>query len=224
MPTGYTSEVHDGKTVTLANYLRTCVRAFILDMREEPIDAPIPDRSTYKDDVVAGYEAKVKAALDTIYEIEGLTDAECGARALVEHEERVAQATRWNNEKLVVEARYRGLLDQIDAWDTPHRLRGVRDFMREQLESSIKWDCTPHDMPAAPTSAADWRTEQVEHAREMHRRWSADLAKQREGQSNNNAFMETLHAELRRLDESQTGNRPPQDHSDLSTDTGEQTT
>lgn len=202
MPTGYTHEIHDGKEVTLADYLRRCVRAFILDCREEPIDAPLPERSTYKDDVVASYEGHVKAALDTIYELEGLTDAECGARSLAEYEARLAQLTKWNEEKAVVEARYRALLDQVNAWETPHRLRGVRDFMREQLESSIKWDCSPYEMPAAPIPGAEWRAEQVEHARQMHTKWSADLAKQREGQANNNAFMETLHAELKRLDAS----------------------
>lgn len=211
MPTGYTSEVHDGKTVTLADYLRTCVRAFILDMREEPIDAPVPERSTYKDDVVAGYEAKVKAALDDIYELEGLTDAECEDRALAEHNKRVAELTRWNEEKAVVEARYRALLNQIDAWETPHRLRGVRDFMREQLEQSIKWDCSPYELPSAPLSGAEWRDAQVQYSRDAHLRYSADLAKQREGQAHNNAFMETLHAELRRLDESQAAQRPAQD-------------
>ena len=200
MPTGYTNEIYEGKELTLAAYLRRCVRAFILDCREEPIDAPLPERSTYKDDVVASMESHVKAALDTIYELEGLTDAECGARSLAEHEERVAQLTKSNDEKAVVEARYRALLAQIDAWETPHRLTGVRDFMREQLESSIKWDCSPYDMPTAPLSGSEWRAEQVEHARRMHTKWSADLAKQRAAQAHNNAFMETLHAELRRLD------------------------
>lgn len=209
MPTGYTHEIHDGKEVTLAAYLRRCVRAFILDCRDEPIDAPLPERSTYKDDVVASMEANAKAALDTIYELEGLTDAECDVRALAEHDERVAQITKWNDEKAVVGARYRALLAQIDAWETPHRLAGVRDFMREQLESSIKWDCSPYEMPTAPLSGAEWRAEQVEHARHMHTKWSVDLAKQRAGHAHNNAFMETLHAELRRLDASG-GNVSPQ--------------
>lgn len=208
MPTGYTSAIHDGKDLTLDGYLRRCVRAFILDCREEPFNAPLPERSTYKDDVVKSYEEKVQAALDTIYKLEGMTDAACEAEALAEHQATVERLAGYNEEKKALAGRYGQVLDAIDAWTPPQLLHGVRDFMREQIVDSIKFDCDPYAMPAAPQNGAEYRAEQIEHAQRMHANWTAELVKQRAGQKHNNAFMETLHAELRRLDESQAASRP----------------
>lgn len=208
MPTGYTSEVHDGKTVALADYLRTCVRAFILDLKDEPFDAPIPERSTYKDEVVANYERQEREALDAIYKLEGMTDAECEALAQAEYDETLARMTGYNDKKKVVEARYRAVLAQLNAWDAPPPLHGVYNFMREQLVKSIEFDCTPFTLPKPPLPGREWRASQMDGAQRAHASASAELVKQREARVRGNAFMETLHAELRRLDQTQAAPDP----------------
>lgn len=209
MPTGYTSEVHDGKTVALADYLRTCVRAFILDLKDEPFDAPIPERSTYKDDVIASYEKQEREALEAIYTLEGMTDAECEAASQAEYDETLARMTGYNDEKKVVEARYRAVLAQLHAWDAPPPLHGVRDFMREQLVKSIEFDCTPFTLPKPPLPGREWRASQMANAQRAHANASAELVKQRESRVRGNAFMEALHAELAAL-----GNGPAQEGSE----------
>lgn len=200
MPTGYTADVEDGKITTLAEFIRTCAPAFILGMRESPRSSPIPERSTYKDDVVADYERRVKAALDTIYELEGLTDQQCDDRAKAEYDARVAQLTGWNDDKKVKAARYEEMLTQTRTWAAPSILSGIKDFMIEQLEKSLDFDCTPFDLPPPPLPGAEWRTQEIARTQDMHKRWSEELVKQRGGQRHNNEFMATLHAELARLE------------------------
>lgn len=199
MPTGYTSDIHAGKDTSLAGYLRCCVRAFILDLKDEPFDAPIPERSTYKDEVVANYERQEREALDAIYKLEGMTDAECDAAAQSEYDAELTRMTGYNEEKKQVEARYRAVLAQLHAWDAPPTLHSVRDFMREQLLQSIAFDCEPFALPDPPLSGRDWRAAKMARAQQAHANASATLVKQREARARGNAFMETLHAELASL-------------------------
>ena len=46
MPTGYTLELYDGKDITFEEFVLKCARAFgaLINMRDEPRDAPIPER------------------------------------------------------------------------------------------------------------------------------------------------------------------------------------
>ena len=46
MPTGYTLDLYDGKDITFEEFALRCARAFgaLISMRDEPIDAPIPER------------------------------------------------------------------------------------------------------------------------------------------------------------------------------------
>ena len=46
MPTGYTLDLYDVKDITFEEFALRCARAFgaLISMRDEPIDAPIPER------------------------------------------------------------------------------------------------------------------------------------------------------------------------------------
>lgn len=45
MPTGYTYPVCEGKITEFPDFALSCARAFgaLISMREEPMDAPLPD-------------------------------------------------------------------------------------------------------------------------------------------------------------------------------------
>lgn len=199
MPTGYTAKIYDGKDATLGGFLRECARGFILDMKDAPADAAIPERSTYKDEVIANHEQYVKEALDTIYRLEGMTDAQCDAEAKAHYDTECARFNEMNAERAAIGERYRAVLTELDAWDAPPPLHALRDFMRDQLVKSIEFDCEPFDLPPAPLSGAEWRAREIAHAQQMHARWSEDLVKQREMKVRGDAFMAALHGELRRL-------------------------
>jgi hypothetical protein len=73
MPTGYTCIIEDKPDVTFAEYVWRCARAFgaLLSMREDSLDAPIPDelKSEDTDYYKTAYE---KAKQETVKELDSL--------------------------------------------------------------------------------------------------------------------------------------------------------
>ena len=163
MPTGYTHAVQTGKITELSDFAMSCAKAFgaLITMRDDPADTPIPERfepnTKYNDE-------EIERAGLLLDEVIGLLPNECEQRSQGEYAEAVAR----HNERLSrcadEEDRYTAMLEKVKVWAPPESLRGLHDFMIEQLAGSIKFDCGHEPDPPVLLTGENWRQAKMEKA------------------------------------------------------------
>ncbi len=160
MPTGYTSTLHDGEQ-SFEEFIWSCARAMgaLILMRDDASDTPIPKRFE-----PSKYEVeRVEKARTDLARVIAMSDDEWVAEQAVKAAEHATHQMEYRQNQERMEARYRAMLDRVTAWEPPTVEHvGFRDFMIEQLESSIKFDCTPHDWPYKALSHAEGITDAEE--------------------------------------------------------------
>lgn len=168
MPTGYTAELYDGKDVSFPEFVMNCARAFgaLIELRDSP-DAPIPDEFAPSD-----YYVKMRAEAEVkLAKVEAMTYVELDAAADADYEKALAAHGGSVREKNERRLRYQRMLEQVQAWEPPtSEHQGLQDFMVQQLQESIRFDCQIHDGPTRLT-AREWHDREVESAK-----WSLDYA------------------------------------------------
>lgn len=141
MPTGYTAKLCQ-QDVAFNDFVMTCARAMgaCVMMREEPFDAPIPERFEPSD-----YHAKKLAEAEVELErVSGLSDAECEVEAAAEYASEKERLEAYVAKAIEAGTRLRAMQKQVRNWTppTPDHI-GLKDFMREQLASTLQFDGDP---------------------------------------------------------------------------------
>jgi len=160
MPTGYTLDLHDGKDITFEEFALKCARAFgaLIDMRDEPIDTPTPEKLEPSD-----YHLKeLEKAAKRFEEIKDWDDEKAQEEA-----ERLYQEALKKREESIkkieqIRKRYEDMLLKVRQWKPPtpdHE--GLKKFMIQQLEESIEFDCFIPEMPQR-LSGEELRKQQIE--------------------------------------------------------------
>lgn len=165
MPTGYTACVGEG--ADFHKYIFGCARAFgaLIMMRDDPQDAPIPEAFEPSD-----YHAKaIKEAQARLDELDRMSLEDAATAAQAAYADAVARNRKVMADNDALRAKYQAMLARVEQWKPPTTdHEGLKKFMREQLESSIDFDCKNEyylrNMPVQMT-ALEWRSEQVEQAR-----------------------------------------------------------
>lgn len=140
MPTGYTYPIHDGENISFTDFALLCSRAMsaAIMQRDEPLSVPIKGEyvvDSYYYENVGKAQAAVEAAENL-----GLIDAEIAAAE--RFEQAVARYEESKEKVVALEARYQAMLDQVKDWEPPTEEHvGLKDFMIEQLQGSIDFDC-----------------------------------------------------------------------------------
>lgn len=164
MPTGYTSDLYEGKPITFPEFAMRCARAMgaLIMMRDEPSDAAIPEEfeaHSYSRD-------RLEEAQGRLLELKAMVPQDAAQRATTEHQKEVEECSRRLAEKKAVRSRYTGMIDQVQAWTPPtSEHEGLKKFMLEQLENSIDFDCGPLSPPGPILSGEEWLAKQTEKAR-----------------------------------------------------------
>jgi len=162
MPSGYTSELYDGKPQTFEQFVLQCARAFgaTIMQRDDPWDAPLrlPKPST---DYSAERLAQAQNELDRFRGMPAeLVEIEA-------EESYLAALDAWKKaekDKRDREERYRNMLADVMGWVPPTaEHEGLKEFMIQQLEESIRFDCSVWDPPVRKT-ADEYRAEKIESA------------------------------------------------------------
>jgi hypothetical protein len=194
MPTGYTAAIQEG--ITFEKFVLQCARAFgaLIEMRDDPMDAPIPDEfkpTDYHQNKIAEIEAKMA-------EVKALSTSECMVRAQEEYDAEVLSYEDSINKALATKEKYSAMLSRVRAWKPPTSdHQGLKDFMIEQITGSIDFDCSidyyyKHLAGLKPLSGMEWRTKTIndlirqlgyhkdEHIKEVERaagrnQWVKDL-------------------------------------------------
>lgn len=164
MPTGYTAPVADGEVTEFADFAMECARAFgaLVTMRDSP-EATIPDEfepnTSYHDEKLA----KAKADLEMI---SAMSAEECRRQAEAAFEKVREQRLEAGLERTAQLGRYEAMLAKVRQWTppTPDHV-GLKDFMVQQIEESIRFDCSPINWPEYPQLAPEeWRAERLAKA------------------------------------------------------------
>jgi len=140
MPTGYTHAVQEGKITELKPFALQCARAMgaLVMMRDDSYDTPIPDKFEPSTDY---HDEKLKEAQADIVMLAGLSPEDCQNKADEEHSEAVERWKKRKAERLEQFKRYTAMIEKVRSWNPPQQLVSLKDFMLEQLNESVKFDC-----------------------------------------------------------------------------------
>jgi hypothetical protein len=187
MPTGYTHKIKDGQS--FEDFVLGCARAFgaLVLMRDEPSDAPIPERFEPSD-----YHVKERDKAKEQYRIVSeMTEAEAEEKAEAEYTQAMTRynlrVLENNNEQVM----YKAMLAKVRAWQAPSTHADLKRFMIEQLEKSKDFDNFEPDLPkqisgrawkanAEANALRDIGYHTTEYAKEVERvegrnKWIKDL-------------------------------------------------
>jgi len=141
MPTGYTAGIIDGEITTFEQFATQCSRAFgaTIHMRDNPLDSPYEPRTPSQ-----YYVNSLQSQREKLEETKTMTD-EAIVRDFVnllndslKYHERELEKTRVNLRRL------NSIMESAKSWVPPTEdHEGVRDYMIDQLEITIKADGDP---------------------------------------------------------------------------------
>ena len=160
MPTGYTLDLYDGKDITFEEFALKCARAFgaLIDMRDEPIDTPIPEKLEPSD-----YHLKeLEKAVKRLEEIKDWDDEKAQQEAERLYQEALKKREEFIKKNEEICKRYEDMLLKVRQWKPPtpdHE--GLKKFMIQQLEKSIEFDCSVPEIPQR-LSGEEFRKQQIE--------------------------------------------------------------
>lgn len=135
MATGYTYEVIKNPNMTFNQFAWKCSRAFgaFIDMRDEPMDAPIVlevKPSDYYLKCVERHKIELK-------QFEEKSDDLVFKEMIARYKKFGGDSLKSNKDTDEENARLQAMLDKVIAWDVPSDFQNLKDFMMEQLKMSI---------------------------------------------------------------------------------------
>jgi hypothetical protein len=161
MPTGYTAKLHAGEQ-KFPDFALQCARAFgaLIEMRDEPTNAKIPETFEPSEHHVKGLEKAKKERAG----LEKLTIEQAEKKAEAHYKRELKHHKESELKRQAMKLRYEGMLKQVDRWRPPTtEHREFKEFMRSQLSESINFDCSPTPAPTK-MDGATWLKKQIEHA------------------------------------------------------------
>lgn len=164
MPTGYTWKIRDGEIKNGKDFILLCARAFgaCIDMREESLDAKIPDEfkpNTYhKEQLIKAQNDLIKFKNMSIEEVQKIVNQE--------HVEVVEYNKKYYKELLEIKSKYLNILADVYSWqEATEEHKELKKYSIQQIEDSIKWDCGHMDdylKPVEKESAKSWLKRQID--------------------------------------------------------------
>ena len=162
MPTGYTLDLYDGKDITFEEFVLKCARAFgvLIDMRDEPIDAPIPERFEPSD-----YHLKeLEKAKKRLKEIKKWDEEKAEQEAERAYREALKEREEFIKKNKLIRKRYEDMLSKVQKWKPPTiEHESLKQFMIQQLVESIEYDCFIPEMPQR-LSGEEYKEQQIKKA------------------------------------------------------------
>ena len=131
MPSGYTSDIYNGKEVAFKDFALGCARAFgaCVMQRDDPADVKpkiMPEESYHTEELkkLKKFKKPTKAQFDSYVK------------------ETIADYKKSIKEKNELKKRYSDILEKVNNWQPPTKEHeGLKKFMIEQLTDSRSFDC-----------------------------------------------------------------------------------
>jgi hypothetical protein len=162
MPTGYTAAIKDG--IDFRTYAMDCARAFgacVMLRDEDGGGDKIPEAFAPSD-----YNAKALAkARADLAAVQAMSREDCALSAANAWQEHESYRLRVLAERADLRKKYETMLAEVKAWTPPTSEHfEFHKFMREQIEQSIVFDCSPDSsylQPQPKQSGDAWRAKVV---------------------------------------------------------------
>jgi len=160
MPTGYTSEIEKG--ITFKEFASTCARAFgaMVGFREDPISSTLPDEVVPSD-----YHSKeIIRIRNELGNLNLISNDDAESKSRKEHEASLASSKSYVENKKALRKKYIEMLKHVKQWQPPAADHaGLKDFMIQQIEDSIKFDCSDYTPEVIPEmSGKEWLSKKQE--------------------------------------------------------------
>ena len=141
MPTGYTAGILDGKVNTFEEFATVCTRAFgaTIHMRDNPMDSPYEPRTP------SDYHTNsIQSKRERLEEIESMSDE----KIVEDFNTQLGEDLKYHQTKMEEDKRnlekLNSMLESAKSWSPPTEdHQPFRNFMIEQIESTIKVDGDP---------------------------------------------------------------------------------
>ena len=199
MPTGYTADIYEGKDVTFEDFAMNCSRAFgaLISLRDEP-NASITDE--FKVDKYC-YNA-VEEAKSKLAKVEALTLNEAAERASKDYTETIKSYESAIERSKNIVKKYNDMLQKVNDWEPPTSEHfGLKQFMVEQLESSIEADSMLNYYENAlanltALSAEEYKEKEIENAKVSLKYAEENLARELETTKSRTEWVTALRNSL----------------------------
>ena len=141
MPTSYTAGILDGKVNTFEEFATVCTRAFgaTIHMRDNPMDSPYEPRTP------SDYHTNsIQSKRERLEEIESMSDE----KIVEDFNTQLGEDLKYHQTKMEEDKRnlekLNSMLESAKSWIPPTEdHQSFRNFMIEQIESTIKVDGDP---------------------------------------------------------------------------------
>lgn len=200
MPTGYTAPIEEG--ISFKDFVLRCAKAFgaCVTLRDDPMDAPIPDEFRISD----YHEKALAAANSKAQELDGMTLEQAEKMAAAEHAAEMKRRQEYKEKNAALMVKYQDMLTQVEAWDPPTADHyELKNFMEKQIRESMRFD-GPHsyyDEPVKRLTGVEWLEQTRERLFKDIEYQSAEHAKEVERVRVRNAWVKALRDNLRNLPE-----------------------
>lgn len=193
MPTGYTACVEDGSVTEFPEFAMRCARAFgaLIDMRDDPLDAPIPDRlssSTFYADRLADEKRRLT-------QLQSMSADDIAAAYEDHFLKETKMREQWRRERAEKNARYDAMAAKATAWAPPTSEHvELKKFMLKQIE--ISRDTWEIEMPVR-VSPAVWHRCEIHSCEQSILRYENEARKEAERGTGRNEWVAQLRESLK---------------------------
>lgn len=194
MPTGYTYPVCEGKITEFPDFALSCARAFgaLITMRDDAMDAPIPDEIA---PCTSYAEERLAEAKERLGDIQAMTNAEADAAAISAHQEALNGRAAYLADQENEASRLNAMLTKVRAWTPPSDDHaGMKKFMIDQLVMSLPGSYAP-PIPEA-MDGKTWRQREIDRQADTIVRLQKQIDEEVERAAGRTQWLKSLRASL----------------------------
>ena len=137
MPTGYTAGIKSGEIKTFEKFATSCARAFIMHMRDEPMDAEYTPAK-----VSEYYQSRLHDLEESLSELSKISDAELLKSHVNQLKDSIKRSKINIKNKISLKSKLTKILSEAERYvpPTPDHVE-IKKFMIDQLTITIDYDC-----------------------------------------------------------------------------------
>jgi len=202
MATGYTCFIEDGKITTAKGFLLLCARAFgaCIEMRDEPLSEPIPEKFNGDDT----YRLWLEDAKTKLSKLKALSQDEVHAANEAEYRKHVDRWKAGLKEREEKRQAYLSVLDGVQKWTPPTQdHEGVKIFALDQINMCLKDLQQMDKFTEEPVKESDeeWLSTHIKYCEYDIRRYEQQVEEEEQRTASRNLWLRELRESLDRLEE-----------------------
>lgn len=181
MPTGYSSAVLDGTITELKDFVLHCTPGVMGTIPSAP--------DQY-------YRNRLTETQEWLSDLLNMTPGEIEKAAQEDYEKSLNNWQKSDVDRQLFYERYNSMLIMVRNWQPPTQEHdSLRDFMIEQLERSIKFDCLDIERPIEKLPQ-EWYSHNIKEASGKIDYYALEMVRELDKFEKNSAWMAELHKSL----------------------------